>query len=114
MFTGDLSSDGDEADIEFKELPKDASLKSYHKDGTYALTGSGGEVQVFAMVGNSIKELVDRYHPSLIYFTAEKEANGSTKRAVVYEKMLKKCIPDYEVTSHDSGDSIMYRCYKKN
>lgn len=113
IFVGDLSDEGADADIEFKEIDKSENEKLYHSKGTYALTGSGGEMQVFSMVGNSIKELVDRYSPTKIFFTAEKEGEGSTKRADVYEKLLKKYLPDYEITRHDSGTSILYKLYKK-
>lgn len=101
-----LLDDGS-AEVEFKEVKAGAKDKS----GTYALTGSGGEIKVFSMVGRSLKELANRYRPDMISFTAEKEPNH-TKRADIYEKLVKKFLPDYEITSRDTGNSIVYGLYK--
>lgn len=115
VFLGDITTDGD-ADIEFAEMPVDTPLKDYHKKGTYALTGSGNEVKVFTMINHSLKELVSRYEPSRIYFSAEKDGNG--KRPSVYEKMLTRALPQYEITKYDSSASgkngaIHFTLYKK-
>lgn len=112
VFLGDITTDG-EADIEFAEMPVDTPLRDYTKKGTYALTGSGNEVKVFTMINHSLKELVSRYEPSRIFFSAEKDGNG--KRPSVYEKMLKRSLPQYEIQKYDSDKhgAIHFTLYKK-
>jgi hypothetical protein len=115
VFLGDITTDGD-ADIEFAEVAKDTPIKDYSKKGTYALTGSGDEIKVFAMVAKSIKEMVSRYEPTKINFSAEKDGNG--RRPSVYERMLKKSLPDYEITKYDSKvtgkhGAVLFTLYKK-
>jgi len=61
--------------------------------GTYSATGSGNELEVFSMVKDSILELISKYSPAKITFTADKEGN---KRASVYDKLLKRFkVPGY-------------------
>jgi hypothetical protein len=115
IFLADLYDEGD-ADIEFAEVAKDTPIKDYSKKGTYALTGSGDEIKVFAMVAKSIKEMVSRYEPTKINFSAEKDGNG--RRPSVYERMLKKSLPDYEITKYDSKvtgkhGAVLFTLYKK-
>ena len=74
-------------DVEFAEI----------KNGkkTYAASGSGNELEVFSMIKDSILELVSRYHPDKITFTAQKEGEGD-KRANAYERLVKRFnIPGY-------------------
>ena len=113
VFIASISNGGSEADVEFVELPKGVDLKDAAKKGTYALTGSGGEMQVFSMVGNSLKEMVEIYQPEQIFFTAEKEGKDATKRSDLYEKLCQKFLPQYEVTKHDSGNAVLFTLYRK-
>lgn len=113
VFIAGISDGGAEADIEFVELPKGVDIKDAARKGTYALTGSGGEMQVFSMVGHSMKEMVDVYQPERIFFTAEKEGKDSDKRAKLYSKLIKKFLPEYEPTEHDSGNAIHFKLYRK-
>ena len=113
VFRADIDNAGRvgvEANIVFGETVKDHrnELKM-----TFKLTGSGGEMKVFSMIGLSLRELVDRYQPDMIMFSADKEGGGSTKRADVYEKLVNKFIPEYEPTRKDVGDSILFDLYKK-
>jgi hypothetical protein len=62
---------------------------------TYVATGSGGELEVFSMVKASIEEFVQRYHPRVMFFTADKE-DGKTTRADLYDRLAKRFkIPGY-------------------
>jgi len=73
---------------------------------TFAKTGSGGEMQVFSFVINSIKELISRYAPDGLVFTSDK-SDGN--RSGLYQKMLKRVkIPGYEYEDGDtrSGNSL--------
>ena len=113
VFFGDITSEGN-ANIEFAEMPVGTSPKDYHKNGTYALTGSGNEVKVFTMISHSIKEFVSRYEPNSIYFSAERDGNG--KRPSVYEKILNRILPQYEIIKYDPsvhGSAIHFTLYKK-
>jgi hypothetical protein len=60
---------------------------------TYAATGSGGELEVFAMVKASTEEFVQRYKPRVMMFTSDKDGTGRSK---LYDKLAKKFkIPGY-------------------
>ena len=103
--------------VEFREQKKEKT--------TYRMTGKGDEIKVFSMIGASIKEAVARYKPDVIHFTAEKDSrsskgpvphvsyNSSSKRADLYEKLVRKYIPGYEPTRRDIGGSIEFRLIKK-
>lgn len=101
---------GMEATIEFGEMKPGRDGK---KRITYDLTGSGGEMKVFSMVGQSVKEMVNRYQPDMILFTADKDGKETSKRADVYEKLLKKFAPEYEAMRKDAGQSILFQLVKK-
>lgn len=115
IFITDLDDEG-AADIEFGEVEKDTPIRDYAKKSTYAQTGSGDEIKVFAMVAKSIKEMISRYEPSTINFSAEKEGKG--RRPAVYEKLLKRAATDYEITTYDSKvtgkhGAVLFTLYKK-
>jgi hypothetical protein len=83
-------ADSDDWDIEFAEHTDENDRK-----GTYKLSGSGNELEVFAMIKDSILELIQRYHPARLIFTADKD-NGSGKRGDTYERLIKRFkIPGY-------------------
>lgn len=91
-----VSNDAAEWDISFGEI---IQSKKY---ATAELTGSGGELEVLAMVKDSILEFIKRYHPNAIHFTAAKEDRA---RASVYERMLKRLMPSgWEFSKDDTKD----------
>lgn len=92
VFTALYASDGNYWNVEFEEFSKDA------EHGTYDQTGSGNELEVFAMVKDSMLEFVKEYEPSEIYFSASKK-DDKDNRADVYEKMVKRFkVPGYTMT----------------
>ena len=101
----------EEAYVEFAEVKKPKTY--YDKQMKYDLTGSGGEMKVFSMVGASLKELVYLYNPRIIKFSAQKGKNDSEKRADLYEKLIKKFITEYEIDRRDKGDHINFDLYRK-
>lgn len=113
IFITDIDNSGKygvEATIEFGEMKTGSDGK---KRITYDLTGSGGEMKVFSMVGQSVKEMVNRYQPDMILFSADKDGKETSKRADVYEKLLKKFAPEYEAIRKDAGQSILFQLVKK-
>lgn len=84
------------ADVEFFETKAGEGHKeSSAKD--YGVTNSGDPIKVFDSVGLALKEMIKHYKPWKIYFTAEKDKSGSDKRAKLYERMLKKYLPTYQL-----------------
>lgn len=115
VFFATIDSDAGSADVEFWEEATDADEKIVlgKPRRTYALTGSGGEMKVLSMVGASMKEMVERYHPTEIYFTADKDKDQkSTTRANVYERLMKQILPKFDVVRIDKGSSIEFRLLK--
>ena len=105
----------EEAYVEFAEVKKPESRYD-SEEWNYDVTGSGGEMKVFSMVGASLKELVYLYKPAIIKFSAEKDKKDkkdSEKRANLYEKLIKKFIPEYEIDRRDAGKSIKFNLYRK-
>ena len=69
---------------------------------TFGKTGSGGELQVFSFVIESIKDLIATYHPDQLTFTSHKADNNRTK---LYQRMLNRIkVPGYHAAPVDSGD----------
>lgn len=67
---------------------------------TFSKTGSGSEMQVFSFVIESIKELIKRYSPDEISFSADK-ADGN--RGSLYKRMLARIkMPGYAMAETDS------------
>ena len=114
VFTAVVDEHGEkgiEIDVEFTETIHQRNGTDYD---SYALTGSGGEMKVFSMVGASLKDMANRYQPDLIHFTAEKDKGpNKEKRANLYEKLIKKFLPDYEIDKRDRGQNIRFQLYKK-
>lgn len=85
-------------EIEFKE----STIAG--KGSTFDLTGSGNELEVFSMIKDSIKELIAKHNPEKIVFIADK-SKGSTKRADMYARLLKRFNPSgYVFDRHDESD----------
>lgn len=103
VFSATLDDPG-EMHIEFWELTDNDSTKKIH-----ALSGSGGEIKVMAMIGSSLKAAVAKHSPDLIFFTAE---DYSEKRAEIYERLLRKYLPKYETVRSDSGKGIDFQVKK--
>lgn len=93
-------------DVEFVET----SLKARGHGGKYGATGSGGEFEVASFVMSALKELVALKTPSVITFTADDD-NGSSTRARVYERMLQRKLPEYDldIRKHYSGHKFILR-----
>lgn len=94
----DVEENGDVWEVEFAEYVPG-------KRQTYQLTGSGNELEVFAMVKDCMLELVQRYQPYKLKFTADKD-NGKDKRGNTYERLIKRFkMPgySYERTEETGG-----------
>jgi len=66
-------------------------------NATYGKSGSGGELQVFSFVIESIKELISRYKPDKISFSSSKSDGNRTS---LYKRMAKRInIPGYTLSS---------------
>lgn len=57
---------------------------------TFGKSGSGGEMQVFSFVIDSLKELVARYHPDTVRFSSHK---ADENRSKLYQRMLGRIAP---------------------
>jgi hypothetical protein len=57
---------------------------------TFSKTGSGGEMQVFSFVIDSLKELASRHHPETIRFSSHK---ADMNRSKLYQRMIAKIAP---------------------
>ena len=83
-------------EIDFTEYEKNGTGTTFRK------TGSGGELQVFSFVIESIKDLIARYHPDQLTFTSHKADNNRTK---LYQRMLNRIkVPGYHAAPVDSGE----------
>jgi len=84
-------------EMSFAEMqPTHAGMKK----GTYQLTKSGGEFEVFATWRKFMEEFLQRYHPGKIVFTADKDHS----RADLYAKLLKRFnMPGYKVNREEFG-----------
>lgn len=69
---------------------------------TFGKTGSGGELQVFSFVIESIKDLIARYHPNKLTFTSHKADENRTK---LYQRMLSRIkVPGYHAAPIESSE----------
>jgi hypothetical protein len=83
-------------EIDFTEYEKDGTGTTFRK------TGSGGELQVFSFVIESIKDLIASYHPDQLTFTSHKADDNRTK---LYQRMLNRIkVPGYHAAPIDSGE----------
>ena len=57
---------------------------------TFSKTGSGGEMQVFSFIIDSLKELAARHHPETIRFSSHK---ADMNRSKLYQRMIAKLAP---------------------
>lgn len=69
---------------------------------TIDATGSGAEFKVFAFVKASIGEMIERYQPAAITFTA---AKSEPARSKIYRRLLAKFSQYQEVESGGNADS---------
>jgi hypothetical protein len=65
---------------------------------SHGLTGAGGQFQIAAFVVSALQDLVQKHDPLKISFYADKD-NGSDTRSRVYEKMLKRKLPNFEIAA---------------
>ena len=97
----ELGADGNggvEWDVAFYET-KDRNSRL-----TFARTGSGDELKVFSMVIASFKEFMDRYHPTAISFSADKDGESDT-RAKLYARMASKYLKGWKADKIEQGSS---------
>lgn len=93
--TSGHGTNSDRWSIEFYESTEDTE-KNYH------LTNSGGELQVFSFVLESVKELIKKHNPRELMFSAEKTGTESS-RPSLYEKLIKKMkLPGYVLNRSDT------------
>jgi len=79
------------------------------KKRAYGKTGSGNELEVFAMVKDCILEVIKLRKPRQLRFSASIE-NGKDNRASLYRKLLDRFkVPGYEVNTKKSGESETFR-----
>jgi hypothetical protein len=78
-------------------------------NATYGKTGSGKAFEVVAMVKDSLTEFRDRYHPEVVYFSAD-TTDGSA-RANVYRRMVGQVLKGYklEETKGSIENLFVYR-----
>jgi hypothetical protein len=76
-------------------------------------TNSGGELKVFAMVKECMMELIKRYSPVQIRFSASKESS-SDNRAKLYHALINKFkVSGYTLTTRKSEGSETFRLTKE-
>jgi len=78
---------------------------------TFGKSGSGGEMQVFSFVIDSLKELVARYQPARVRFSSHKADENRTK---LYQRMLGRIAPSMgyqlaDVISSGSDDIFVIK-----
>lgn len=93
--------DGEYWDVSFGE--QSGKLGEY----TYDSTGSGSALKVFAMIKTSAEELIDRYSPNQISFSAENKT-----RTAIYRKMLIG-FKNYTVKEVQKDDTVLFWCTAK-
>jgi hypothetical protein len=82
--------------VQFEEFSEKDEL------GTFDVSGSGNELEVFSMIKGSMEEFIGRYTPDLVTFTASKKT-GKTNRADLYTRLLNRFkIPGYKMIKQDS------------
>jgi len=100
-------------EIEFDERVENATGSMTSRKTTYKQTGSGSELQVFSMIKDSIIELVKRYEPEVIMFTADKEGDNDT-RAELYARLLKRfTLPEYKTDVSQSSRKTEFTLTKR-
>lgn len=101
VFTAEAYDD-DKWEIAFSEVSKSGKF-------TFGLSKSGGELEVFSMVRDSIKELIQRYHPRAFFFTADsgkEDTEEKNSRAELYKRLSKRFVPSgytYSVKTISTG-----------
>jgi hypothetical protein len=79
----------------------DFTEHSSNRGTTYGKSGSGGELQVFSFVIESLKLFISLYNPIQVSFTSDK---SDTNRSNLYRRMANKVkITGYHI---DMGDGI--------
>jgi hypothetical protein len=90
------------------------------KDGkeirTYGKTSSGGELEVFSMVKNGMRELITKHHPDEMIFTANKDGGKNNQaRGDVYERLIKRFkVPGYELNREEKTQTVNNGKFKQN
>lgn len=68
------------------------------------LTGSGGAAEVFSFILDSMKELLKREAPLIIYFSTKKTESSREK---FYERLIKKfAAPDYKLVAKNNESEV--------
>lgn len=90
--------------IDFAEVEVKNGKDVSHK---YGKTNSGNELQVFSMIMASLKEFQDRYHPSIITFTADKDGDSDT-RAKLYRRLANKYFKGWKREEFNHGNTTHF------
>lgn len=110
LFTAHWTSDHDGLStwlIEFEEL---ATGSTDRLGSTFGRTRGGHALEVLSMVRASIEELVQRYHPDELRFSAETEGGDQT-RVKVYKRLMAKAAPTYQLVG-EVTDGQVYFTYR--
>jgi hypothetical protein len=100
-------------DISFTEVQKnDKGVKS----GTYGKTGNGGELEVFSVVKDCMRELITKHHPDKLIFTANKDGGKNNQaRGNVYERLINRFKPPgYELKREEKTQAVDNGKFKKD
>ncbi len=92
--------------VEFEQISTSASGK---KEQTFRKTNGGKPFRVFSMIKQSIEELLHRYSPEEICFSAELDDDGDDTRPEVYKSMLARWLRDFELVDEDDiGGEVLF------
>lgn len=74
-------------------------------------TGSGGELDVFALVKQTMEMFVKKYDPKAVIFEATKQ--GGDDRSNLYRKFLAKYAKNYDVHETKRDGNTVFKLEKK-
>lgn len=94
--------DKDSWELIFAEKSKDDRHPWDHN-----LTGSGGEMKVFALIKKLLGVFLAKHDPRVIQCSASKTGN----RSRLYKKLLSK-IPNYKLEQNDTGHDTIFKLVK--
>jgi hypothetical protein len=91
-------------DVEFSEEVTRMVGKVQTVNRTHKLTRSGKEFEVFAFIKQCMENLIEKHHPDVIKFSADKESSKEN-RASLYQKMIKRFAKGYKVSTVKMDDN---------
>lgn len=81
----------------------DISFEEVTDRATYKATGSGKAFDVLAMVTASLTEFRDRYHPEIVFFSAD-----SGTRASIYRRIVDSVLSGYSHEEIKTGSERLF------